>query len=115
MNLSGEFVNGLSLDLLQLITNYFIAKLSWYMMTWTCLVECFDFNQSEVILATTGIGRPPGQMDPKTFLLKRLNATAEGRTCTLCSHRKDDLLFISKPQFCHRASRKGKLIIAPLA
>ncbi|CAI0386528.1 unnamed protein product [Linum tenue] len=67
------------LDLLQLITNYFIAKLSWYMMTWTCLEECFDFNQSEAILATTGIGRPPGQMDPKTFLLKRFNATAEGR------------------------------------
>ncbi|CAI0386526.1 unnamed protein product [Linum tenue] len=79
MNLSGESVSGLLLDLLQLITNYFIAKLSWYMMTWTCLEECFDFNQSEAILATTGIGRPPGQMDPKTFLLKRFNATAEGR------------------------------------
>ncbi|CAI0386531.1 unnamed protein product [Linum tenue] len=55
MNLSGESVSGLLLDLLQLITNYFIAKLSWYMMTWTCLEECFDFNQSEAILATTDL------------------------------------------------------------
>ncbi|PON64127.1 Peptidyl-tRNA hydrolase [Parasponia andersonii] len=26
-----------------------------------------------------GIGRPPGQMDPKAFLLQRFNATAQGR------------------------------------
>ncbi|VVA23226.1 PREDICTED: peptidyl-tRNA hydrolase [Prunus dulcis] len=26
-----------------------------------------------------GIGRPPGQMDPKAFLLQKFNATAQGR------------------------------------
>ncbi|KAI8526405.1 hypothetical protein RHMOL_Rhmol13G0304700 [Rhododendron molle] len=26
-----------------------------------------------------GIGRPPGQMDPKAFLLQKFNATARGR------------------------------------
>ncbi|OWM69276.1 hypothetical protein CDL15_Pgr025463 [Punica granatum] len=27
------------------------------------------------------IGRPPGQMDPKAFLLQKFNATARGRSC----------------------------------
>lgn len=29
-----------------------------------------------------GIGRPPGQMDPKAFLLQKFNATAQGRVST---------------------------------
>ncbi|KAL0417418.1 UNVERIFIED_CONTAM: Peptidyl-tRNA hydrolase, mitochondrial [Sesamum radiatum] len=28
---------------------------------------------------TMGIGRPPGQMDPKAFLLQKFNARARGR------------------------------------
>lgn len=30
-----------------------------------------------------GIGRPPGQMDPKAFLLQNFNATAQGRVSLL--------------------------------
>lgn len=40
---------------------------------------CFVLSIKEVMEATTGIGRPPGQMDPKAFLLQKFNATAQER------------------------------------
>ena len=32
-----------------------------------------------ILTISLGIGRPPGQMDPKAFLLQRFNATAQER------------------------------------
>ncbi|OMO96908.1 Peptidyl-tRNA hydrolase [Corchorus capsularis] len=59
-------------------------------MTWTYHVECFVFKTKEVTEAIMGIGRPPGQMDPKAFLLQKFNASARER---------DDSLVKGKVQF----------------
>nr|GMD05912.1 peptidyl-tRNA hydrolase, mitochondrial isoform X4 [Ipomoea batatas] len=48
-------------------------------MTWICHVGYFVFTLKEVIIVTMGIGRPPGQIDPKAFLLQKFNATARER------------------------------------
>lgn len=42
-----------------------------------------------------GIGRPPGQMDPKAFLLQNFNATAQGRVSLLLVFSSHQLLLIS--------------------
>ncbi|XP_004295006.1 PREDICTED: peptidyl-tRNA hydrolase, mitochondrial [Fragaria vesca subsp. vesca] len=44
-----------------------------------------------------GIGRPPGQMDPKAYLLQKFNATAQGRIDTALQEGVDVLkLLLSK-------------------
>lgn len=38
-----------------------------------------DFDKLIVSILIQGIGRPPGQMDPKAFLLQNFNKTARER------------------------------------
>ncbi|KAF9688594.1 hypothetical protein SADUNF_Sadunf01G0004500 [Salix dunnii] len=84
-----------------------VISFTGFMTTWNCHVECSDFKRKEVMDAIKGmdrevlcilksvinhfrgnrefarlrigIGRPPGQMDPKAFLLQKFNATARER------------------------------------
>nr|XP_048328326.1 peptidyl-tRNA hydrolase, mitochondrial isoform X14 [Ziziphus jujuba var. spinosa] len=96
MNLSGEsaFYHVLPQRLEQLVHNlYFLTKLqtgplgAYYklplnrvlVVAMVSILWCFVFMTKEVMEATMGIGRPPGQMDPKAFLLQKFNRTARER------------------------------------
>ncbi|KAJ6714166.1 PEPTIDYL-TRNA HYDROLASE [Salix viminalis] len=99
MNLSGESAGPLA-AYYKLPLNRVIVFCNYsFMMTWNCHVECSDFKRKEVMgchkglksvinhfrgnrefaRLRIGIGRPPGQMDPKAFLLQKFNATARER------------------------------------
>lgn len=40
---------------------------------------------ASVLSVLSGIGRPPGQMDPKAFLLQKFNASARERVSATCN------------------------------
>ncbi|XP_052154894.1 peptidyl-tRNA hydrolase, mitochondrial-like isoform X1 [Oryza glaberrima] len=53
-----------------------LAKPQTHLMARTCPVEFFVYNLKEDSGAIMGIGCPPGQMDPKAFVLQKFNKTS---------------------------------------
>jgi peptidyl-tRNA hydrolase, PTH1 family len=41
--------------------------------------DLFSFSEQIFIVTYAGIGRPPGQMDPKAFVLQKFNRTGRER------------------------------------
>nr|GEU47580.1 peptidyl-tRNA hydrolase, mitochondrial [Tanacetum cinerariifolium] len=74
MNLSGESTGPLA-------AYYKLPQIEWwcFMMIWIYQVGFFSFSQREAMGAIMGIGKPPGQMDLKAFLLQKFNAIAQER------------------------------------
>uniref|UniRef100_A0A0E0HJF9 Uncharacterized protein n=1 Tax=Oryza nivara TaxID=4536 RepID=A0A0E0HJF9_ORYNI len=58
------------------IINYHLIVSLWHLMARTCPVEFFVYNLKEDSGAIMGIGCPPGQMDPKAFVLQKFNKTS---------------------------------------
>nr|XP_048328324.1 peptidyl-tRNA hydrolase, mitochondrial isoform X9 [Ziziphus jujuba var. spinosa] len=72
MNLSGESTGPLG-------AYYKLPLNRVLVVAMVSILWCFVFMTKEVMEATMGIGRPPGQMDPKAFLLQKFNRTARER------------------------------------
>jgi hypothetical protein len=58
------------------LVSIFVTNFLFSPLLFKSLVFVFQF----VLL--TGIGKPPGQMDPKAFLLQKFNVTARQRVCS---------------------------------
>lgn len=66
--------------------------LVWYLKS---LSSCVCYGCQSHWIQFSGIGRPPGQMDPKAFLLQKFNASARERVCPL---QGPSLIFLVGPR-----------------
>ncbi|KAL6902083.1 hypothetical protein ACP4OV_004959 [Aristida adscensionis] len=51
----------------------------WYILQLQHIYIYFSFAGQEITVSYLGIGRPPGQMDPKAFVLQKFNRTGRER------------------------------------